>query len=355
MPLSTKLNRTLRAEEEDTDDEEYYEVTDRSSPSVIETGDGADIISSGSEDEQGGAAQEGEDQSDESDEDQYEARLSKVSFGALAKAQESLSKEQSSRKRKRDDGTSTSQEDKLQALRERLRALKAEKLAAVPTKSSKKPKTSTKTSAKTSTKAKPTQDEDDEDEDQASDGDSSDSGGAPFARSSKHAPRVQSSKRAVTRRRTAVEVKKPVFRDPRFDQLSGIGPNENTLKNRYSFLDDYRASEMADLRATIKKTKNEAEKAQLKRQLLSMESQQKAKEAKDKQQEVVQRHKKQEKELIKEGKQPFYLKKAEQKKLALIDRFQNMKSKQRAHVIERRRKKTTAKERKNIPADRRAA
>jgi ribosomal RNA-processing protein 36 len=40
---------------------------------------------------------------------------------------------------------------------------------------------------------------------------------------------------------------------------------------------------------------------------------------------------------------------AEQKKLALIDRFQNMKSKQRDHVIERRRKKVTAKERRNMP------
>jgi ribosomal RNA-processing protein 36 len=40
---------------------------------------------------------------------------------------------------------------------------------------------------------------------------------------------------------------------------------------------------------------------------------------------------------------------AEQKKIALIDRFQNMKSKQREHVIERRRKKVTAKERKNMP------
>ena len=44
---------------------------------------------------------------------------------------------------------------------------------------------------------------------------------------------------------------------------------------------------------------------------------------------------------------------AEQKKLALIDRFQNMKSKQREHVIERRRKKVTAKERRNMPDERR--
>lgn len=301
MPLSTKLNRKLRAEEEDTDGEEFYEVSDRSSPSVIDTGEGADIISSEDEQNAEGGAQEEE---DESDDDQYEARLSKVSFGALAKAQESLSKDQSaSKKRKRGEGEPGPQEDKLEALRQRLRALKAEKLAALP---AQKPSKKAKTTEKKSTKPKPAQDDED---DEAEDSDDSGPDENPFARSSKHAPRVQSSKRAVTRRRTAVEVPKAVFRDPRFDQLSGIGPNEHTLKNRYSFLDDYRKSEIADLRTTLKKTKNESEKAQLKRQLLSMESQQKARERKDKEQEVVQKHKKQEKELIKDGKQPFYLKK----------------------------------------------
>jgi len=39
----------------------------------------------------------------------------------------------------------------------------------------------------------------------------------------------------------------------------------------------------------------------------------------------------------------------------LVDRFQNMKSKQREKVIERRRKKVTAKERKNMPDERRTA
>jgi ribosomal RNA-processing protein 36 len=294
MPLSTKLNRKLRAEEEDTDGEEFYEVSDRSSPSVIDTGEGADIISS--EEDQDGE----EDEGDESNDDQYEARLSKVSFGALAKAQESLSKEQAaSKKRKRGEGEPGPQEDKLEALRQRLRALKAEKLAALP---AQKPSKKAKTAEKKSSKPEPAQDDEEDSDDAGPDE-------KPFARSSKHAPRVQSSKRAVTRKRTAVEVPKAVSRDPRFDQLSGIGPNEHTLKNRYSFLDDYRKSEIADLRASLKKCKNEGEKAQLRRQLLSMESQQKARERKDKEQEVVQKHKKQEKELVKDGKQPFYLKK----------------------------------------------
>ena len=44
---------------------------------------------------------------------------------------------------------------------------------------------------------------------------------------------------------------------------------------------------------------------------------------------------------------------AEQKKMALVERFQNMKSKDRDRAIERRRKKATAKERRNMPDERR--
>ena len=52
MPLSTKLDRKLRAAEESSDGEDYYEVTDRSSSeSILETGAGGEVISS--EDEHG--------------------------------------------------------------------------------------------------------------------------------------------------------------------------------------------------------------------------------------------------------------------------------------------------------------
>jgi ribosomal RNA-processing protein 36 len=312
MPLSTKLDRKLRAVEDDSDNEEYYEVTDRSSPSVIDTGEGADILSSESEGEDAGEDDEEEVrllgvfrrsmlnylESEEPNDGQFQRQMSKVTFGALAKAQDALSK-QSSRKRKRGEDTSTSQEDKLQALRERLREIKAAKAATGAAPSSKK--------SKTSTKAKPTR-QLERDDDEESDG-SDDSETAPRARSSKHAPAVQSSKRAVTRRRTVVEVKKPTARDPRFENVGGPRPDENTLNKRYAFLNEYRDSEMAELRQAIKKTKNEDDKEKLKRKLLSMESQKKARQNKEKQQEVVHEHKKKEKELIKQGKQPFYLKK----------------------------------------------
>jgi hypothetical protein len=52
MPLSSKLDRKLRAAEESSDEEEYYEVTDRSSSaSVIEFGDTEEIPSSGEDGE----------------------------------------------------------------------------------------------------------------------------------------------------------------------------------------------------------------------------------------------------------------------------------------------------------------
>jgi ribosomal RNA-processing protein 36 len=318
MVLANKLDRTLRAAEDSSDGEDYYEVTDRSSSaSVIEADEGGNIISS--DDEHDGQSEDEEavgsqhfnpsahttniPKSDASDDDQVKAQMSKVSFGALAKAQDALSKQEpAGRKRKRGDDTSKSQEDKLEALRERLRQIKAEKLAngAQPSKKAKTTKSKSKSENKQDTQ-------------EASDGEGSDSDAAPHARSSKHAPAIQSSKRMVSRKRNVVEVKKPVFRDPRFDNASGPQPDEFVVGKRYSFLNDYRASEISELRQTIKKTKNEDEKERLKKKLLSMESQQKARENKEKLQDVAREHKKKEKELVKEGKKPFFLKKCRPK------------------------------------------
>lgn len=84
-----------------------------------------------------------------------------------------------------------------------------------------------------------------------------------------------------------------------------------------------------------------------------MESRRKTQLAKDKEQEVLSKHRKKEKELIQQGKKPFYLKRGEQKKMALVERFESMKGKQADKVIERRRKKKAAKERKGMPEGRR--
>lgn len=192
----------------------------------------------------------------------------------------------------------------------------------------------------------------------------------PEKRSSKHAPVEMTSKKQVSRRRdfltVTAETKKTQARDPRFMPLgpgagsaggSGGGGKIDEIKTRkaYAFLDDYRESEMQELRAAIKKSKNPADKEKLQKALMSMESRKKAQERKDKERAVIEEHRKKEKELVKQGKTPFYLKRSEQKKRMLVDQFQGMKKKEADRAIERRRKKVASKEKKLLPMARRGA
>lgn len=173
-----------------------------------------------------------------------------------------------------------------------------------------------------------------------------------FARVSKHAPTEQSSKKAVSRRRGVVPVPKRPVRDPRFESLSGP-LNEDKLRKNFAFLDAYRESEMAELEAGIRKANDPAAREILKRALTSMQSKKKSQDLKDQRQDVLRRHRKEERERVEAGKKPFYLKRGEVKERALVERFKGMKGKQVEKAIERRRKKQTAKERKEMPDERR--
>jgi len=174
-----------------------------------------------------------------------------------------------------------------------------------------------------------------------------------FSRSSKHAPTEVSSKKAVSRKREVIPIIKRDYRDPRFEPLAGP-VDESKVRQAYSFLDDYRDDEIQELKAAIKRTKDDDAREKLKRALASMESKKQAQSRKIKQQEILDRHREEEKELVKQGKQPFYLKKAEQKKRALLDRFSQLKSKQVDHIIERRRRKLESRAKKKLPFSRRA-
>lgn len=188
----------------------------------------------------------------------------------------------------------------------------------------------------------------------------------PPSRSSKHAPTEVSSKRPVSRKREILAVKRPQARDPRFDPLvtsrsSAGGPDltgraaEDHARKAYAFLDEYRDDEMRQLRAAVKKAKTPAEKEQLQRALMSMESRKKSRERKDRERAVIEEHRRREKELVREGKkaQPFYLKKSEQKKQLLLDQFAGLSERQRDKAIEKKRKKIAGKEKKSLPMERR--
>jgi len=154
-----------------------------------------------------------------------------------------------------------------------------------------------------------------------------------------------------------VQVQKREVRDPRFEPLA-TGPSDSAadgerVRRAYGFLDEYREDEMKELKNAIRITKDEEAKDKLKRALLSMESRKKAQARKDKETEILTKHRREEKEKVKQGKQPFYLKKAEQKKRLLLDQFGELKGKQLDRVIERRRKKVEGKEKKKMPFARR--
>ena len=137
-------------------------------------------------------------------------------------------------------------------------------------------------------------------------------------RDSKHAPAELSSKKAVSRKREVVSSQTTSHGDPRFEPFGGA-INDQNFKKFYSFLNSYRDSEIRELKLAIRKTKDSKVKEKLKRALLSMESRKKVLKLKEQRQEVLRRHRKDEKEKIERGKRPYYLKKTDQKNWHLLE------------------------------------
>lgn len=198
-----------------------------------------------------------------------QAALSRISFGALARAQKSLSKEKARRATTR-TRTSTN----TVTPRERITS----------------PAPGPSSSPRTQKAAAP----------------------KDLHRTSKHAPQELSSKRAVTRKRAVIAAPisaAAVPRDPRFDPAVQGSFSEASFRARYAFLDGYRADEMQLLRAELAKTKDPKAKERLQKRLTSMESRVLAQRNKDHEKSVLADHKRKERERVKQGKKAFYLKK----------------------------------------------
>jgi ribosomal RNA-processing protein 36 len=168
---------------------------------------------------------------------------------------------------------------------------------------------------------------------------------------------VQSSKHPVTRKRTIIEPPAALkTRDPRFDPAvrSQSGRSEAS-QSAYAFLDDYRAAELKEMKEKLAKTKDPRQKEALKRDIRSATDRLRTIENRRREKEVLAEHKKREKELIREGKKsnPYFLKKSDLKKQVLLKKYESMGSRQRVKALERRQKKLTAKERKEMPMERR--
>ncbi|KAF8457936.1 hypothetical protein BGX38DRAFT_1154530 [Terfezia claveryi] len=271
---------------------------------------------------------------DEAEEIDRMTLLSQTSFGTLARAESSINKE---RNRSKAGSESTSKADRISAVKSQLQAFKS---------------TSSLASKKNSTWSN---------NDPISKAERLRKTSPPPKRASKSAPTEQSSKKPVSRYREAVEVNIPKARDPRFDSATG-GVNEIQFNRNYAFLNEYKEKEIVTLKKEIKKTKRKSTKGgaglkrdtqEMERALKRMESQKQTQEAKDRSAALVAEHKKKERELIKQGKTPYFLKKSEQKKMVLMDRYSKLGEKELDRVLARKRKHKAAKERKNMPWARR--
>lgn len=327
------LNRNIRPSRVQPEDEEDFDVSEGGvSGDDAQSADGFD---DGSEDDEDGDAGEGE---EDDDEGEVGGQLENISFGALKQAQDALS-----RKRKRNDETNPAQEEKLEALRERLREIKKRNADESGGKVQKKSKQSTKKSSA----------RDEEDSEEEGSGSDSDSAPSEVGATSKHAPMAQSSKHQVTRKRQVIEVPKLKVRDPRFDAMQQRHAHTGNVEKAYGFLQEYQAAEIAELKAALKTTKNEDDKEKLKRKIGSMENKMKAKAAKEREQEVLRKHRKEERQKVEQGKNPYYLKKSDLKEKALVEKYKNMKGKDREKAIDKKRKKESQKEIKRMPEARR--
>jgi len=355
---------------DDSASEPYSDELAVSSPSILDTAaDGTAHVHSGSASDGEHSAHHDSDADSDSDSESHSesgsereharpdgkahrlhAQLSTVSFGALAAARRAADRSGGAsalRAKSNEGGGARSDERALEALRERLREMRRGGGALATGVGARREGGSVGAGEGVDGDAVG-------DGSEVEDGSASEGEGRKGGRSSKHAPAEQSSKRPVTRKRTVVELPKSTARDPRFDPLAGR-LNEDGIKKKYAFLAEYQKSELAELKAALKaKNKlSDAERDGLKRKILSIESRQKAANAKEAEKEVQRQHRKKEQELVKQGKKPFFLKKSEVKKQALVKKFESMKGKERDRAIERRRRKLAARERRHMPDTRR--
>lgn len=326
MAVGLNLSRNVRPSAQDEPDLEAASSADELLSASSGNDDEAD-----SDDEVEGSISQPE---EESDGDVHQ-KLNNVSFGALKTAHDSIS-----RKRKRNVDSSEDQEAKLAALRQRLRSIKQ-----IP---------STRQS-KTNRRAATTEQAESISQSDRSDSDSRQSDAETTRTRSKHAPTEISSKRQVTRKRQVINVPKQIIRDPRFDAIRQRSDNSGNQDKAYAFLQDYQRSEIEQLKAAMKSAKSQEDKDVLRQQMLAMQNRLKAKEAKERERNIVRKHRKQEGEQVQQGKNPYYLKRSEVKQRALVEKFDSMKSKDRERLMDRRRKKVSQKEKKRMPDARRYA
>ncbi|NWR62298.1 RRP36 protein, partial [Bucorvus abyssinicus] len=167
----------------------------------------------------------------------------------------------------------------------------------------------------------------------------------------KKGPLEMSAKKPVPFLRQVISVaKKVVHRDPRFDNLSGEYKPEIFMKT-YSFLDSIKNQEKEMIQKQLKKCQNMKQKEKLQQLLNRMTQQEQAQKKQQKLREKEMSLKRQQRELAKQGKKPFFLKKSEKRKLELAKKYAELKrSGKLESFLNKKRKRNANKDKRRLPS-----
>ncbi|KAL5552143.1 hypothetical protein UlMin_002319 [Ulmus minor] len=174
--------------------------------------------------------------------------------------------------------------------------------------------------------------------------------GKKTGRANKNRPMEASCLKPVSRFREVIQAPKRVIRDPRFDSLSG-SYDPDGFKKRYSFLyEEEIPAEREEVRKQLKKTGDPEVTEALQNRLSWIDKQLKFGSTKRTDNAILSEHKKKEREAIKQGKRPFYLKKSDIRKQRLTEKYQELKASGKLEAyMEKRRKKNASKDQRHMP------
>ncbi|XP_036763158.2 kelch domain-containing protein 3 isoform X5 [Manis pentadactyla] len=165
----------------------------------------------------------------------------------------------------------------------------------------------------------------------------------------KHRPLEMSAKVRVPFLRQVVPISKKVARDPRFDDLSGEY-NPEVFDKTYQFLNDIRAKEKKLVKKQLKKHHSREKHEKLQQLLQRMEQQELAQQEQKRQQELRLALKRERRAQAQQGRRPYFLKKSEQRQLALAEKFKELKrSKKLDSFLNRKRRRNAGKDRRHLP------
>lgn len=168
----------------------------------------------------------------------------------------------------------------------------------------------------------------------------------------KHAPKEHSSKKRVSKIReiaglnTSSNRNSNLYQDIRFDKSTGEPQDKTATRRNYQFLDEYRQNEIQELQSLLKDRKflskvSSHEVEEMEESLKSMKSKLQSLKNRDLEHKIIKDY---EKDINKDNKTKFHLKKNDRRKVIQKWKFDHMKSKQREKVMERKRKKRLGKE-----------